>query len=195
MVKQMGHAAYPEEWSRPPLNELLPLLFELLNYHPDKLGELVKDAYGKTFPESKRGNINQLSTLHKEMFGDTEQSYRDQYLIGKLTDYSGGSARPSDRIHPELMYRIASEVFDIFSRLTPQQENEHRSLEQLVSDIYPLFTINYELASIGFDVIEYSDFWRTMLPAERHPFANKITKEWPTLEEVLKSSKRSNSTI
>lgn len=179
LVREMSHGQYPTEWSRPPLNELLPLLYELLNYHPAHLGQIIRRAYNNTFPISESGNINQLGYNHKRLFGFSEKRYQDEYKVRKLTKYSGDITFLNDRIPSNLMREIAERTIDIFTQLKPDQENEHRTLEHLVGNIYPLFTLDEDMGSIGFDLIEYSDFWRQMNNEDRVKLAKKITHGWP----------------
>jgi hypothetical protein len=170
LADEMRYINYPKEWSGRPLTELLPKLFEVLNHHPEKLGDIVRVAYERTFPTPQRGNINQLGskmvepTKDYELFGKTRQYYLDEY---EAIDSSREVSTVKNDPLAVKLDELYSAIVNTFAGLTPAQENEHRTLERVCFALAPVYRCIEQTKEIGFDLAEYTDQWRNMPSDER----------------------------
>jgi hypothetical protein len=170
LVDEMRSINYLKEWSSLPLKDLLPKFFEVLNYHPDKLGDFLKEAYNRTFPESRNGNINQLGskmiepTKDYERFGKTRQYYIDEYEI--MTPQGAITAVENAHL-AHILGELYDMIVDVLASLTPQQENEHRTLERVCYALAPVYERVDGMKNMGFDLAEYADSWRKLSADER----------------------------
>lgn len=200
LVQEMQLRNYWAEWSSAPLKNMLPLFFDLLNYHPHKLGSIIESAYHLTKPISERshpGNINQLSVKHRNLFGNTRQSYLDMYTASSIfpshttsefkEKHAGYNMHPARPDHgkespytPEqtaLLKRTICVVTQTFTQLAPEHENHHRTMENVIDDLARLYYLDFTLSDAGFDMKEYSDFWRDIPRTDRRAFAAKYFPE------------------
>lgn len=177
LVDEMRYTNYPHEWSHAPLKDLLPKFFNVLNYHPDRLGDILQNAYNRTFPKTQRGNINQLDvkmvepTKEYELFGKTRDYYLDEFETTEV--YSNVPAIENDELSSELK-ELFKTIVNTFAQLTPPQENEHRTLERVCFALAPVYAHVQGMEDIGSDLAEYADQWRHLESEERLRFANQL---------------------
>lgn len=173
---ELKYINYPLEWSRPPLSELLPKFWVLLNHHSMHLGDMLKDSYALTVPKTQSGNINQLDTLHPELFGHSKNLLLMDYdVIGITKTHSEYS---SDIIPTPVLQDCAISVIKTYGELTESQENEHRTLERVCYAIHPIFALNNSVRHIGWDLAEHADMWRKLKKSERRKLAQKLMNDW-----------------
>ena len=176
LVDEMRYINYPNEWSRPPLKDLLPQLLQLLDHHPKQLGSIIEQAYTRTFPEPKTGNINQLNTDYPDLFdATTKDYYLDQYETQQLLKYSPDSSEPISQLQPGLK-ALANSIIDTFASLDAHQENEHRTLERICYALEPIYRLAIPGSDITFALIEYADTWRNLAADERKELSGKLNK-------------------
>lgn len=160
---QEGHSAL---WSYSPFKLLLPKLFVLLNYHPERLGDAVERLYAHpSVPVPK--NISAL----------LKNGHSYSKTVQDNTDYSGSTVLQGGRIPATLLMDIANKIVETFVVLRPEQEQEHHFLEGLVDTLYPFFTLHEDTVDIGFEVMEYADFWQPMTAGERAKLRDKLMQE------------------
>lgn len=179
LVDEMRYINYPKEWSRSPLKDLLPRFYDVLNYHPEKLGDLVRHAYEHTFPEAQNGNVNQLGgkmfepTKGHELFGKTREYYLDEYEI--MEPHSDVVALENDRLASKLR-ELFMVVIDTFAGLTSEQENEHRTLERICFALAPVYIRVQGTKDVGWELAEHADYWRNLSADERTRLKEELTE-------------------
>ena len=170
LVDEMRYINYPQEWSRSPLMDLLPIFFDVLNYHPARLGDIVKIAYERTFPVVQNDNINQLgvkmidSTKDYELFSKSREYYLDEYEVRELC--GNITAAKNDELANKLR-KTYKAIINTFADLTSNQENEHRTLERVCLAMEPVYARLQGMKEVGFDLAEYADQWRNLPVDER----------------------------
>lgn len=180
IVKQLSYINYPDEWSRKPLASIWPHLVSVLDIHPMKVGQIVDDAYRKTVPSKNAGNINQLDRLQPALFAKDRQYFIDAYEVQsfmRTTNTTGRDLHDSTSNSLDASKRkianLVSAELQAFDKLSPEQENEHRTLETICFATAPVCHA-FGLAGIGFDISEYADQWRTLDAAERNKLLSSI---------------------
>lgn len=172
LVNELSYRNYPDEWLHPPLQSLLPHFYNILNHHPERIGAVLEQSINS-------GKINQLRHEYPQLFKPTRQYYLDEYTVkerGLQGYWNGRPERPE--ILPRSELRTAAEaLIQLFSILHIEQENEHRTLENIS---YPFALLldacgEYDAA---FDTEEYADQWRNLTAIERERLSSDILERW-----------------
>lgn len=173
LASQMRHNGYPREWARQPLADILPLLFQVLNYHPGKLGDTLQKAYSLTFPKAQRGNLNQLSQVMPRYFSDNKQYYLDLYeaKVTRLPDERVRVVLPEGM--ENVLRALGDKIVNIYASTAIEDENTYRTLNIVVDYLHPLFVRTESLRQFGFNLWEFQDYWPKMSQSERKDFATK----------------------
>lgn len=171
LAQEMQYKAYPQEWSKQPLADILPLLFQVLNYHPGKLGDILQKAYLLTFPKPQKGNVNQLSQVAPEYFLHNKQYYLNLYEaeVTRLPDKQTYVSLPINI--EDVLHELGIRILDVYASTAIEDENTYRTLNTIVDSLYPLFTRSGRLRQFGFDLWEFQDYWPKMSQGERKDFA------------------------
>lgn len=186
LADELRYINYPKEWSNVPLTNVFSCLVIVLNHHPDKLGDIVEDAFKKTLPKATQGSINQLDNIHPKLFGKDRQYYLDMYDVKHFessipvfgVNLSGEiSGLDKADTAKQSITNLATTIVNAFESLSAGKIDEHRTLEHVTFAVTPVCYAS-GLVGIGFDLSEYADQWRTLHTEERKRLATDITSRW-----------------
>jgi hypothetical protein len=176
LADEMSINSYSNEWYRSPLNRLLPQLFKLLNHHPKKLGDILQKAYGSIH---KSGNINQLGYFYPSLFRKYQkQYYLDEYIVFRMPIDKKIMNSKYDVIPVKELHDIAIKIVKILTGLKPEQENEHRTLENICFALYPIYMCGDGSRDKGWYLCEWLGYWRDMPSAEHPEYAKKVLDDF-----------------
>ena len=187
LVMQMQYNAYPKEWSRAPLDELLPSLYKLLNVHPAALGDTIHESYNHTFPKASTGSLNQLDQKYPDYFGITKHRYLTEYEVLKGPAHFGGLNSEEDGLDAALLRNIMRQILVCLCKLEPTQENEHRTLFAVTKGLYFVlapFSQSYHMIQ---DFEEYKEDFLELNAQGRLKYANELLADWSLPNAVLES--------
>jgi hypothetical protein len=183
LVGELDRYNHHEQWVSSPLDEVLASLLRLLDYHPDRLGDVIYRSLHSTSSLAKGQPHVSIATLpqyYPQFFAQDRQWYLDQYTAGNV---SYDSSEKASSIYAEelldLLQGVICSIVHAYIELTPQQESHHRAVENIVKHVAPICyrasQRNLQTAAVGLK--ELDAYMRGMATAERRVYMRRYFSE------------------